>query len=259
MLNGQVAVITGSAKGLGRHIARWYGAEGAKVAISGRDESKLAQTLKELKAAGVDAIAIPCDVRDETQVQRLMDEAANHFGGLDILVNNAAIVPHFRWGLPVWPGVRDMPQADWNNIMSTILGGTFLATKHALPYLERRGGGHVINIYGWGNLRSHVHVIAKEAVGVFTLYAAEEERKRNICIVCVGPNGAFASDDAPDFLKKDLPSAETSKQLFLRAAEAGMDLSGLMLELRDGALSQRDWTAWDRADRLRADADALDV
>jgi len=258
MLDGRVAVITGSSKGLGRHIARWYGQAGARIVLSGRDEAKLAHTLDEVRGLGVEAIAVPCDVRAEARVERLMAAAAEQFGGIDLLVNNAAIVPHFRWGLPVWPGIKDMAETHWNDIMSTILGGTFLATKHALPYLESRGGGHVVNIYGWGNLRSHVHVIAKEAVGIFTLYAAEEERRHNVCIVCVGPNGAFASDDAPDFLKKSLPSPEeTSKQLFLLAAEAPMELSGLMLEIQDGALRQRDWTAWDRTNRLQADAASL--
>src|SRR5262249_44789139 len=153
--------------------------------ISGRDGAALDRTRHELEAANVDVLALPCDVRVEAQLEFLMERAANHFGGIDLLVNNAAIVPHFRWGLPEWPAIRGMQQAHWDDVHQTILGGTFLATKHALPYIESRGGGHVINIYGWGNLRSHVHVIAKEAVGVFTLYAAEEERKHGICVICV--------------------------------------------------------------------------
>src|SRR5713226_424815 len=171
-LDGRVAVITGSAKGIGRMVARSFARQGAKVVLADVDEARLKDTAGEIGAA---ALAVPTDVRSEDQVRALVARAAQHFGGIDLLVNDAGIVPHFQWGVPKWPRIRDMEQAFWERVQDVNLGGTFLCTKHALPHIERRGG-HIVNLHGGGGQFAVAYVTTKEAIRVFSRYVADEER-----------------------------------------------------------------------------------
>ena len=152
MLQDKVVVVTGGAKGIGRYMARGFAQEGAKVAIGDMDAARLDQTVGEMRDFGGDVIGVPTDVRDEDQVRALMAQAAERLGGIDALVNNAGIVPHFNWGVPRWPAVKDMEQGFWQKVLGTNLGGTFLCSKHVTPYLEARGGGNIVNLYGGGGL-----------------------------------------------------------------------------------------------------------
>src|SRR5438105_15963495 len=122
-MKGKVAVITGSAKGIGRAVATRYAQEGARVVLADFDEHRLSATAEELSRTGADVLAVPTDVRAEDSVARLMDRAASNFGGIDVLVNDAAIVPHFNWGLPKWPAIRDMEASYWERVIDTNPGG----------------------------------------------------------------------------------------------------------------------------------------
>src|SRR5690349_18489071 len=130
MIRDQVAVITGGAKGIGRQIALTYAGEGARVAIADMDQERLRQTERELRKTIDHVLALEVDIRQEHVVKRMMAQVADHFGQIDIVVNNAGIVPHFAWGLPRWPKIRDMDELYWDKVLSTNLGGTFLCTKH---------------------------------------------------------------------------------------------------------------------------------
>ena len=129
------ALVTGGAKGIGRQIARTFAGQGARVAIADIDRSRMHQTEREIRAIAEDALSIEVDIRQEHQVRALMARVADHFGRIDILVNNAGIVPHFAWGVPRWPVICDMEEVFWDKVLSTNLGGTFLCTKHVLPYM----------------------------------------------------------------------------------------------------------------------------
>jgi len=231
-LDGRVAVITGSAKGIGRMVARSFAGQGAKVVLADVDEARLKDTAGEIGAA---ALAVPTDVRSEDQVRALVARAAQHFGGIDVLVNDAGIVPHFQWGVPKWPRIRDMEQAFWERVQDVNLGGTFLCTKHALPHIERRGG-HIVNLHGGGGQFAVAYVTTKEAIRVFSRYVADEEREAGVCVICVSPSGAIATEDAPEEARQRLPGPESLEQLFLQAAQAPMDLSGKTVRLVDGKL-----------------------
>jgi 3-oxoacyl-[acyl-carrier protein] reductase len=239
VLQGKVAVITGSAKGIGRQVALAYAREGAKIVLADVDQERLNKTQGELTGSGAEALAVMTDVRTEDQVRALMDRAAAQFGGIDILVNDAGIVPHFNWGVPKWPRIRDMEWEFWKKVQETNLGGTFLCTKHALPYIERRGGGHVINLHGGGGERSIAYVTTKESIRYFTRYVAEEERAANICLICVSPGGAIATEDAPLEARQRLPGPETLEEVFLLAAMAGMEWSGKTVQAVDGKLVEK--------------------
>jgi NAD(P)-dependent dehydrogenase (short-subunit alcohol dehydrogenase family) len=232
-LDGKVAVITGSAKGIGRMVAHAYAREGARVVLADVDEARLAHTADEIGGA---ALPVNADVRQEESVRQLMARAVEHFGGIDILVNDAGIVPHFAWGVPKWARIRDMENAFWENVQSVNLGGTFRCTKHALPYIERRGGGHVITLHGGGGERSVAYTTTKEAIRVFTRYVAGEEREANICVICVSPGQAIATEDAPEEARQRMPGPDSLEPLFLLAAQAPIDLSGKTVKLAGGKL-----------------------
>jgi NAD(P)-dependent dehydrogenase (short-subunit alcohol dehydrogenase family) len=237
MLRDQVAIITGGAKGIGRQIALSYANEGARVAIADVDRDRLRQTERELRGKTERTLALEVDVRQEHLVQRMMAEVADQMGRIDILVNNAGIVPHFSWGVPRWPRIAEMDELFWDRVLSTNLGGTFLCTKHVLPYMERQHSGHVINLHGGGSGSGAApYVVSKDAIRTFTSFVAEEERDYDICIVCVSPGSAIATEDAPEEARQRMPGPETVQQHFLLAAEVGMELSGQLVTLRNGAL-----------------------
>ena len=129
------------------------------------------------------------------------------FGGIDILVNNAGFVPHFRWGVPRWPHVADMPLEFWDRVIRTNLYGTFFCTKHVTPHLKNRSGGHIINLYGGGGTKppgALAYVVTKDAIRTFTRFVAEEVRESNICVVSISPRVPIATETAPDTAKKAL-------------------------------------------------------
>jgi 3-oxoacyl-[acyl-carrier protein] reductase len=239
MLTDKVAVITGGAKGIGRYIAHNFAREGAKLVISDIDVERMKKTGAELRETGAEVLARKTDVRVEEEVRSLMQETVSRYGQIDILVNNAGIVTHFGWGVPCWPLVRDMEKTFWDNVIETNLGGTFLCTKHALPHMQERRSGHIINLYGGSppkTVGSCVYSVSKDAIRTFTRFVAEEVRPWNICVVAVSPGGAIATEDAPEEIRRTVPGPESAGNRFVLAAEAGMDLSGQRLTLKDGRL-----------------------
>ncbi|HLH24892.1 MAG TPA: SDR family NAD(P)-dependent oxidoreductase [Chloroflexota bacterium] len=237
MLEGQVAIITGGAKGIGRYIATTYADAGAKVAIADVDLERLEQTAGELRTLGAETLAVTADVRDEDSVRALMERVAGEFGKIDILVNNAGIVPHFAWGVPHWPAIRDMDLSFWDRVIRTNLYGTFLCTKHVIPYMERQGGGHIINLHGGGGLRSCAYMVSKDAIWTFTRYVAMEVADANICVVVMSPGAAIATEDAPEEARQRMPGPEFAGNRFVLAATAPMALSGKLLTVQDGQLA----------------------
>lgn len=226
-LTGKVAVITGAGGGIGRYIARTLGEAGASVGISDFSPEGLKETRLLLEGAGIPVHAQVTDVTSETQIAEFMAATAKKFGGIDISVNNAAIVTHSHWKAQ-WPNLDEMPRDRWDKVFDTNVTGVFLTTKHAAPYLRARGGGHVINLYGGGPLRpgTGAYAMSKDAVEVFTKHSAVELAPDNICVICVDPGGAIATDDAPRSVKEKYPGVESLEDMFVQAATAPMTLTG---------------------------------
>jgi NAD(P)-dependent dehydrogenase (short-subunit alcohol dehydrogenase family) len=235
-MQGEVVLITGAAQGIGRYIAGTFAQAGARLAIA--DVLPLDTTAEQLRAAEVEPLLVPADVSDEDSVRAMIDRTLQHFGQIDVLVNNAGIATHGAWE-PLWPRIRDMDKAFWDRIMDTNLGGTMLCTKHALPSMEARRAGHILNLYGGG--RTHpfgacVYVTSKEAIRHFTRFVAEEEREHNICIMALTPGAAIATELAPENVRQQMPGVELVGNRFVLAAEAGMDMSGQTVTMTDGKL-----------------------
>lgn len=238
MLEGKVVIVTGGAKGIGRHAAKTFAQEKAKVVIADIDKELLQKTTSELGQI-TDTLEINVDVRNEDDVRRMVDQVVKRFGQIDVLVNDAAIVPHFAWGIPRWPRIRDMEKDFWDRVIQTNLGGTFLCTKHVLPYMEARRSGHIINLYGGGGVKppgACAYVVSKEAIRTFTRFAAEEVRESNVCVVTMSPGVPIATEGAPEEALRRLPGPEILGNGFVLAAQLPMDLSGQMFAYQDGKL-----------------------
>lgn len=238
MLKGKVAVVTGSAQGIGKHAAKTLAENGAKVVIADFNGAAAEKTAAELGRLS-EAMAVTLDVRNEDDVRSAFNTVAGKFGGIDILVNNAGVVPHFRWGVPRWPQISDMPLDFWDRVIRTNLYGTFLGTKHVIPHLKRRNGGHIINLYGGGGAKPSgalTYVVTKDAIRTFTRFNAEEVRDANICVVAISPGNPIATETAPESAKKELPGPEILGSAFVLAAQLSLAASGRCWAYEDGKL-----------------------
>jgi len=153
MLDDKIAFVTGGAQGIGKHACLTLAKAGAKIVVVDINTEITLSTASELEKI-TDVIPITADVRNEQEVEAAMQKTAKNFGGLDILINNAGIVPHFRWGLPRWPNIENMPEDFWDKVIRTNLYGTYLTTKHAIPIMKSKQSGHFINLFGGGGAKS---------------------------------------------------------------------------------------------------------
>ncbi|HBY98217.1 MAG TPA: hypothetical protein DEP84_30445 [Chloroflexi bacterium] len=137
-LNGKVAVVTGGGSGLGRTVARKLAGAGARVVLADIAEAQGQEVAQEITAAGGKALFVCADVGDETQVRELMERAVVRFGGLDLLVNNAGVIAR--------KGVLDSTLAEWKSVFRVNVDSVFLTAKYAIPRMQGRGGGAIVNV-----------------------------------------------------------------------------------------------------------------
>ena len=238
MLEGKVVVITGSGQGIGKHAAKTFAREKAKVVIADFNLDSAKKTAAEISAS-TESIAIDTDVRSEDSVKKMIDEVIHRCGQIDILMNNAAIVPHFAWNIPRWPLIADMPVDFWNRVIHTNLYGTFFGTKHVIPHMAKRKSGHIINLYGGGGVRpggAATYMVTKDGIRTFTRYVAEEVRDENICVVTFSPRVPIATETAPEEALQRLPGPEVLGQGFVLCAQLPMAQSGKCFAYENGKL-----------------------
>lgn len=140
-LEGKVAVVTGGGSGIGEATARRFAREGARVAICGRTAEKLEATIEAAEASGEvqngDLVAIPADVSDPNDMQRLFETVDERWGRLDVLFAHAGVNG-------VWAPIEELDPKEWNRTLQINLSGTFYSVKYAVPLLKRQGGAIVI-------------------------------------------------------------------------------------------------------------------
>ncbi|WP_299758036.1 SDR family oxidoreductase [uncultured Pontibacter sp.] len=134
-MRDKVVLITGGTSGIGKALAFAFGREGAKVAVSGRNQQNLDQTSQELSAAGIANLAVNADVSVEEQCQRMVQETVSKFGRLDVLINNA--------GISMRALFEDLDLDVIREVMDINFWGTVYSTKYALPYIKQYGGSIV--------------------------------------------------------------------------------------------------------------------
>jgi NAD(P)-dependent dehydrogenase (short-subunit alcohol dehydrogenase family) len=160
-LAGQVVLITGGSRGLGLLLAREFAAEGCRLVICARDETELAEAARQLEAGGAEVLALPCDVSDREQVERLVARAVRGFGGVDILVNNAGIIQ-------AGP-LEAMTVEDFERAMAINYFGTVYATLAVLPGMRERRAGRIVNITSIGGKVSVPHLLPYDAAKFATV------------------------------------------------------------------------------------------
>ncbi len=186
-LEGQVAIVTGSAKNIGRAINLALAGAGAKVVINAHTSAAEAQALAgEINAAGGQAMHFVADIRDPQAVQAMIDATVKRFGGINILVNNASL----RQLAPL----EEMTLETWRSVMAITVEGAMLCTVAALPHLRKAGNGSVINISG---VASQVGV--KDRLHAATANAALEGMARSLAHE-LAPHGVTANAISPGLI-----------------------------------------------------------
>ena len=183
VLQGRVAVVTGSARNIGRAIAHALAEAGAAVVVNARSSASEAEAVvQEIRNRGGQAVAKIADVGQPEQAASLIDAAVQAFGRLDILVNNAAVRRDIDF--------EQLDYEEWRAIIATILDGAYLCSRAAAPYLSARGGS-IVNIGGLSSFTGaarRAHVIAAKAglVGL-TRALAHDLAPHHITVNCVAP------------------------------------------------------------------------
>jgi 3-oxoacyl-[acyl-carrier protein] reductase len=183
-LAGRVALVTGAGRNIGRAIALALAEAGASVIVNGRtDAAAVDGVVREIEARGGTALAALADVADEAAVSRMVAAAAERFGRIDVVVNNAA-------GRPEQP-FDAISLDDWRGVLATVLDGAFLVAKAALPHLRRGGAGAIVNIGGVSGhigTRHRAHVVtAKAGLVGLTKALAHDLAADGITVNCVVP------------------------------------------------------------------------
>lgn len=203
-LTGKVALITGASKGIGRAMATAMGQAGAKVIISSRKQEALDDVAKEMQSEGIDVHPVASFVGDSERMKSLVDESIKKYGGIDILVNNAAINP-------VFGPVLDTDEVAFDKIMQVNVKGPFELAKMVHPTMVSRGGGSVINISSIGGLTPEamlgIYSVSKAALISLTKVMAKEW----------GEDGIRANVICPGLIKTKFSEALWSNEKILNS------------------------------------------
>jgi len=192
-LEGKVAIITGASRGIGEAVAIGFAREGANVAIAARTSEKLAsglpgtihEVVQKVQSAGGEAIAVQTDITSESQVQAMVQSVLERWGRIDILVNNAA---------RAFPGsFLDTTFEAWNNVIGSVLQGTFLCTRAVVPVMVKQKSGSIINTSSRAassrtkTTGGIAYGTAKAAIEHFTYELAADLGQYNIAVNCYYP------------------------------------------------------------------------
>jgi len=259
-LAGQVAIITGGGRGLGRGMAECLAAAGAKVAVIARSEDQLKQTVAAIETRGGHALAFVASVTDRQAVDHIVREVERQLGPVDILVNNAGI------GHPLGPMWEVDPDQWWENL-NVNLRGPFLCARAVLPGMVQRRRGRVINIVsGAGNVAlAHVsaYVTAKTALIRLSENLAAETKEYNVQAFAVDPGTVrtvlaewvLESEEGQKWMPwfasifaegRDVPAEQSAQLVLFLSSGRADELSGQFIGVGD------DVAAWvQRAEEIR--------
>jgi 3-oxoacyl-[acyl-carrier protein] reductase len=187
-LKDKVAIITGSARGIGRVFARRFAKEGAKLTIC--DVLDCAPVAEDIEALGGEVLALKIDVTSDKDTADMAKKTVDRFGRIDILVNNAAVIGTIETKDFVKP-VEEIVSADWDRILAVNIKGVFLSSKAVIPYMKKQGGGKIVNMASTVAFTGLPHFIhystSKGGVVTMTRGLATELGDFNINVNAVAP------------------------------------------------------------------------
>lgn len=236
-LSGKVAIITGSSKGIGKSIARGLAENGAKVVVSSRKQTAVDQVANEFREAGLEAVGIQCHIGNSEQREMLVTSTIEHYGRIDILVNNAAINPYYG-------PLEGSDEVVFDKIMNVNVKAPWILSNLVLPHMKEKGGGSIINIssvegitpgFGLG-----LYSATKSALIMLTKNQAKEWGRYGIRanVLCPGliktkfSEGLWTNDKLVERLMKALPLGriaapeEMAGMVMLLASDAGSYMTG---------------------------------
>lgn len=193
-LQGKVAVITGSSRGIGRATALRMAEQGAKVVVTSRKLEACEEVVKAIKSTGGEAFAHACNIGRKEELQKLVDVTLARWGGIDVLVCNAAVNPYYG------PSINT-PDEAYDKVMNSNVRSNFWLCNMVLPQMAQRGGGSIIII------SSVAGVVGAPTLGVYGISkAADMALVRNLCVEW-GPQNIRANCIAPGLVRTDFARA----------------------------------------------------
>lgn len=247
-LTGKTALITGASSGLGVHFAQTLASAGARVVVTARRTDRLEALVAKLQAQGHEALAVPMDVTDADSVNAAFEQAEQHWGVVDVLVNNAGIADPVMF--------LNMTEGNWRSTLATNLDGAWRVAHRASLAMAKAGqGGSIVNIASILGLRvgtalSH-YAVAKAGVVQLTKSMSLELARNNIRVNAIAPgyfstemnSDYFATQQGQDYIRSKVPMRrlgqieELDGPLLLLASEAGSFITGTVINVDGGHLN----------------------
>lgn len=247
-LEGKVAIVTGAGgrgNSIGGAYARGLAAAGAAVVVADLNEAGAATVAEEIRASGNKAIAVAVDITQPASVQAMASAAEEHFGGVDILVNNAALMAELKSERAV-----DIAVEEWNRIMSVNVTGALNCVQAVVPMMRQRGGGKIINQTSGGAYPAiSIYGVSKLALVGLTTTLARQLGPEKINVNAIAPGNVTSEagkqlvpDDSPfyQFLQASVAMRvrgapdELVGSLLLLCSEAGSWITGQVLHVDGG-------------------------
>jgi NADP-dependent 3-hydroxy acid dehydrogenase YdfG len=210
-IEGKVVVITGASSGNGEATARLLSAQGATVVLGARRLERIQSLAGELTGRGGKALAVATDVTHHDQVKGLVDAAVQAYGRIDVMLNNAGLMPHSP--------LERLKIDDWNHTIDVNLKGVLYGIAAALPYMKQQRSGHIINVSSVAGHKvrpgSAVYAATKTAVLVLSEGLRQEVKPYNVRTTVISP-GALATELADSITEPDI--AETVSKFMQEVA-----------------------------------------
>jgi NAD(P)-dependent dehydrogenase (short-subunit alcohol dehydrogenase family) len=247
-LEGKIALVTGSAQGLGKEIALSLARNGCSLVLADIVYPK--ETAKQIEEIGSRSISVKADISDEAEVKNMVEKAISEYKKVDILVNNAGI------SQLSYTATEDLPIEEWDKIIAVNLRGTFLCCKHVGKEMIGSGGGSIINISTTagitGVIRAPAYCASKAGIILLTKSLALEWVRYNIRVNAIAPHyleteltkGLRASEKVYDGLIRQIPMrrfakpAEVVGTILLLCSSASSYITGTVIEVDGGFLAQ---------------------
>src|SRR5207302_1639066 len=265
-LSGKVAIVTGAGRGIGREHALALALAGARIVVNdlgasitgeGADEGPAHDVVREVETLGGEAVANGENVADFAGAKRMVEQAIDRFGRLDVLVNNAGILRDRM--------LVNMEEGEWDAVLAVHLKGHFAPTRHAAAYWRERSKageevrGRVVNTSSpsgvFGNVGQANYGAAKAGIAGFTIIVAQELQRYGVTVNCLAPNArtrmteeTFQMDAPPEGFDP-LDPANVSAVVVALCADEAQAITGQVLHVRGGAVNVlRGWSAGELLD-----------